>query len=214
MGRIKIAVVLIFIVIAGMLVAILFNVNLPGIARYSHSLGQYPPEDDATLWENAAWEQNHGNVPQCGFFADSQGPVVLNPSSVTTISKISFRFSLAPGEPEHEISNISYTLSNRYAMKTVRAGDPGVRVTYQPKKLMPGMLPGNLNNTVLEGDETATVELDLEKMGPGVPILGPNQKFVIDSVPTDTDCSRHFLLVGVTPLVFLPGAPIEVSGRL
>ncbi|MDD1690932.1 MAG: hypothetical protein LUQ66_09750 [Methanoregula sp.] len=213
MERSKLAIALILIVIAGILVAIVFNVNLPGIARYSHSLGQYPPEDDATLWEKAAWEKNHGSVPQCGFFADSQGPVVLYPSSFITISNLSFRFSLAPGEPVHEISNITYTLSNRYAMKTVRAGDPGVRVTCQKKILLPGMLPGDLNNSVLEGDEIATVELDMEKMGPGTPVLGPNQKFVVDIVPAD-NCSRDFIILGTTPLAFLPGTPIELSGRL
>jgi len=213
MERLKIAIALILIVIAGILVAFVFNVNLPGIARYSHSLSQYPPEDDATLWEKAAWEKNHGNVPQCGYFAESQGPVVLYPSSVITISTISFRFSLAPGEPTHEISNITYTLSNRYAMKTVRAGDPGVRVTCQPKILLPGMLPGDLHNTILEGDEIATVELDMEKMGPGTPVPGPNQKFVIDIVPVDY-CSRDFIFLGTTPLLFLPGTPIEISGRL
>lgn len=213
MERSKLAIALILIVIAGILVAIVFNVNLPGIARYSHSLGQYPPEDDATLWEKAAWEKNHGSVPQCGFFADSQGPVVLYPSSFITISNLSFRFSLAPGEPVHEISNITYTLSNRYAMKTVRAGDPGVRVTCQKKILLPGMLPGDLNNSVLEGDEIATVELDMEKIGPGTPVLGPNQKFVVDIVPAD-NCSRDFIILGTTPLAFLPGTPIELSGRL
>jgi len=213
MDRLKIAIALILIVIAGILVAIVLNMNLPGIAHYSHSLGQYPPEDDATLWEKAAWEHNHGSVPQCGYFAESQGPVVLYPSSVTTISNMSFRFSLAPGEPTHEISNITYTLSNRYAMKAVRAGDPGVRVTYQPKNLLPGMLSGDLHNTILEGDEIATVELDMEKMGPGTPVLGPNQKFVVDIVPADY-CSRDFIFLGTTPLAFLPGTPIEMSGRL
>jgi hypothetical protein len=213
MERSKTAIALILIVIAGILVAILFNVNLPGIARYSHSLGQYPPEEDATLWEKAAWENNHGSVPQCGFFADSQGPVILYPSSFITISNISFRFSLAPGEPVHEISNITYTLSNHYAMKTVRAGDPGVRVTYQPKSLLPGMLPGDLHNTILEGDEIVSVELDMEKMGPGTPVLGPNQKFVVDIVPVDY-CSRDFIFLGTTPLTFLPGTPIEMSGKL
>ncbi|MFA7694499.1 MAG: hypothetical protein WCX63_03080 [Methanoregula sp.] len=213
MERSKIAIALILIVIACILAAVLFNVKLPGIARYSHSLAQYPPEDDATLWEKAAWENNHGNVPQCGFFAQSLGPLVLYPSTFTTISNITFRFTLAPGEPAQEISNITYTLSNRYAMKTVRYGDPGVRLTYQPKNLVPGMLPGDLHNSILEGDEIATVELDLEKMGPDAPVLGPNQKFVVDLVPT-ADCSRNFIFLGTTPLVFMPGTPIELSGRL
>lgn len=214
MKRSKIAIAVILIVIAGILAAVVFNVPLPGIARYSNSLAQYPPEADATLWEKTAWEKNHGNVPQCGYFAESQDPVILYPSTVTTISNISFRFSLVPGEPAHEISDITYTLSNRSAMKTVRSGDPGVRVTYQPKDLMPGMPAGDLHNSILEGDEIVTVELDLEKMGLETPVLGPNQKFVIDIVPTDSDCSRHFLLLGTTPLFFLPGTPIERSGKL
>ncbi len=217
MKRSKTVVVSILILIACLFAAVLlFNVNLPGIARYTHSLAQSPPEEDATLWEKAAWEKNHGSVPQCGYFVDAQGqnPLVLYPSTFTTISNITFRFSLAPEEPSHEISNITYTLSNRYAMKTVRYGDPGVRVTYQPKKLMPGMFSGDLNNSILEGGEIATVELDWEKMGPNTPALGPNQKFVIELVPTDTDCSRNFLFIGTTPLVFLPGTPVELSGRL
>lgn len=214
MKRSNIAIAGIVLIIAGLLAAVLFNVPLPGIARYSHSLAQYPPEEDATLWEKAAWEKNHGNVPQCGYFAESRGPVILYPSTVTTISTISFRFSLAPGEPAHKIPDITYTLSNRSAMKTVRSGDPGVRVTIQPMNPMPGMLPGDLRNSILEGDETVTVELDLENMGPDAPVLGPNQKFVIDIVPTDSDCSRHFLLLGTTPLVFLPGTPIVRSGNL
>lgn len=217
MERSKIVVVAILILIACIFATVLlFNVKLPGIARYTHSLAQSPPEEDATLWEKSAWEKNHGNVLQCGYFVDAQNqdPLILYPSTFTTISNITFRFSLAPEEPMHEISNITYTLSNRYAMKTVRYGDPGVRVTYQPKKLVSGMCQGDLNNSILECNETATVELDLGKMGPDTPVLGPNQKFVIDLVPTDTDCGRNFLFIGTTPLVFFPGTPIELSGRL
>jgi len=145
MERSKIVVVAILILIACIFATVLlFNVELPGIARYTHSLAQSPPEEDATLWEKSAWEKNHGNVHQCGYFVDApdQDPLILYPSTFTTISNITFRFSLAPGEPMHEISNITYTLSNRYAMKTVRYGDPRCQSDLPAKEADVGNVSG------------------------------------------------------------------------
>jgi len=213
MKKTEVALVMIFIiVIAG--VCITFFVGwgtfIPG--RTSSSYHSQPPADDATLWEKAEWDRYHGSIPQCGWFAEPEGPIILYPLTGSTISNISFRFALIPGEPAHDISKITYILSTRHLMKTVRYGDPAVKVTWQQRNGTPGMSPGDLRNTLVENDELVTVELDADLMGFGASVLGPDERFVLSVVPED-DCIRDFQLWGTTPSVFLPGTRVELSGQ-
>jgi len=97
-------------------------------------------------------------------------------------------------------------------MKTVRYGDPAVKVTWQQRNGTPGMSPGDLRNTLVENDELVTVELDADLMGFGASVLGPDERFVLSVVPED-DCIRDFQLWGTTPSVFLPGTRVELSGQ-
>ena len=174
-----------------------------------HSYNPSPPPDDATLWEKAYWEKYHGNVYQCGWFAEFVEPVVLYSSTGSAISNISFRFAQMPGEQPHEIATISYTFSTRSAMKTVRYGDPSVNVTWLAWNRTPALSPADLTNTRVEDNELVAVDLDVATMGIDASAVGPNQKFVLVITPAD-DCIRETTFRGKIPLVILPGSRMEI----
>lgn len=131
MKKTKIALAIIFILIT-VFFFITFFVGW-GAFGFGHSANKYyshPPPSNATLWQKAEWEKYHGAVYQCGYFAETIRPLVIFPSTNSTISKVTIWFALSPGEPSNDIRNINYTLSTEYAMKTVRYNDPSVNLSW------------------------------------------------------------------------------------
>ena len=174
-----------------------------------HPYSPSPPPEDATLWEKQKWEKDHGNVAQCGWFADVVEPVLLYSSTGSAVSNISFRFAQIPGEQPHEIATISYTFSTRSAMKTARYGDPSVRVTWSASNRTPALPPADLTNTLVEDNELVAVDMDLATMGFDAAAAGPNQKFILVVTPAD-ECIRQATFRGKIPLVMLPGSRMEI----
>ncbi|MFA4850201.1 MAG: hypothetical protein WC626_10800 [Methanoregula sp.] len=203
------AILLIFI-IALILVVIFFGILVFSLAQPPRSSDVKPlPSGATTLWEKAEWEKYHGNVYQCGYFAEAAGPVVFFPSANATISRVSTRFALTPGEPPHDITGITYTLSTEYAMKTVRYDDPSVNLTRIVRNGAATTIQKKSRNNLLERDESISVELDTEKMGFTSSAFGPNQRFVLAITPPE-QCFRGLKIQGTTPAGFSPEIPMEV----
>ncbi|MCK9579807.1 MAG: hypothetical protein M0Q92_05080 [Methanoregula sp.] len=168
-----------------------------------------PPSADATFYEKEKWETYHGSIPQCGYFAQQQGPLVLLPSTGSFISKVSTRYVLAPGDSPYDIKDITYTLSTRYAIKTVRYDDQSVNLSWVVGNNTATTIQKNPRDDLLEWKDSVSVELDTEKMGFGPSAFGPNQQFVLVITPKD-ECYRALEIWGWTPVLFSPGTPIEI----
>jgi hypothetical protein len=209
-SEIALAIILILIT---MFVFITFFVGW-GAFGFGNSANKYyspPPPSNATLWDKAEWEKYHGNVYQCGFFAEPVAPLMIFPSTNSTISKVSIRFAPAPGEPPRDVTNITYTLSTAYAIKTVRYDDPSINLTYG---YWDGKGSGSQQSVprdyLFEQNEDILVELNTEKMGFTSSTFGPNQRFVLAITPPD-ECFRALEIRGTTPAEFSQGIPIEIS---
>lgn len=204
--------VVVFIVIIAF-VYILFFVGWGTLlsGKNSYPYGIPPPPEDATLWEKEQWNKNHGNVAQCGFFAKFEGPVVMYSSPSSTVSNVSFRFMQIPGEQPHEISSLTFILSTRDDLKTVRYGDPAMKVTWHVWNKTPAIRPGNISNTLIEDNELVTIDLDMAKMGLESSALGPGSKFVLVASPND-DCIREAVFFGKLPFLILPKNRMEIFG--
>ncbi len=209
--RVVIAAVMLIVIIA--FVYILFFVGCGTLlsGKNSYPYGIPPPSDDATLWEKEQWNKNHGNVAQCGWFAEFAGPVVMYSSPSSTVSNISFRFMQIPGEQPHEISALTFILSTRDDLKTVRYGDPAMKATWEAWNKTPAIRPGNISNTLIEDNELVTIELDTTKMGLKSSSIGPGRKFVLVVSPND-DCIREVVFFGKLPFLILPGNRMEIFG--
>lgn len=201
--------VLSIFVIALILVVVFFGILVFSLPQPPRSSDAKPlPPGATTLWEKAEWEKYHGNVYQCGHFAEAAGPVVIVPSANATISRVSTRFALSPGEPPHDITSLTFTLSTKHAMKTVRYDDPSVNLTRIARTGAVSAIQKNSRNTLLERDEPVSVELDAEKMGFTSSSFGPDQRFVLAITPSG-ECYRGLVVRGRTPAGFSPGIPME-----
>jgi archaellin len=185
-----------------------------GFRAYEFGLLPYPhnaqsPSPNATLWEKAEWEKNHGGVCQCAPAFVLMGPILLFPSTNSTISKISFNVTLIPGMMPVDMKNTTFTLSTKNAEKTVRYDDPAVNLT---SWFFDGTVINKqefTENSPLYNGGLVFIELDLQKMGFTSPALGPDERFSLIITPPT---GYRFDITRVTPAAFSLKNPIEIPG--
>jgi archaellin len=166
------------------------------------------PSDNATLWEKAEWERDHGSVCQCTPAFDLAGSIILLPSTNVTISRVAYKVYLTPGTTLPDLKNTSFTLSTKNFEKTVYYDDPAINLTCV---LIDGTVINNrevsFNNLPEYGD--TYVELDLRKMGFISPGLGPDERFSLVMTPPS---GYRFAITRSTPAEFTQGKAIEIRG--
>jgi hypothetical protein len=165
---------------------------------------------NATLWEKAEWERYHGDVCQCLPAFDLVGPILLFPSTNSSITKISFNVSLIPGMMPVDMKNATFTLSTRHAEKTVRYDNPAVNLTrWAYDGAMMNKQEFSENRSPEYNGDPVFIELDLDKMGFSSPALGPDERFSLVITP---QTGYRIAITRMTPAEFSAGNLIEIPG--
>jgi archaellin len=208
MKKSEIAIGTVLICIIAIILVIFFSgFRIFDIGILSQTVQQLPP--NATIWEKADWEKNHGSVCQCSPAVELMGPILLFPSTNSTISKISFNITLTPGTMPLDMKNTTFTISTKDEEKTVRYDDPAVNLT---RVLFDGSVMNkqefSQNSQYYNGDPVF-IELDLQKMGFRYPGLGPDERFSLIITPQP---GYRFEITRGTPAKFSLGSPMEIRG--
>jgi archaellin len=168
-----------------------------------------PPSANATLFEKAELEKNHGGVCQCTPAFELMGPILLFPSTNSAISKLSFNVTLTPGMIPVDMKDTTFTLSTKNTEKTVRYDDPAVNLTRWS-------YDGTVMNKQEFSEKTSHysgdplfIELDLQKMGFASQSLGPDEQFSLVITPPQ---GYRFAITRTSPSEFSPGTQIEIPG--
>jgi archaellin len=170
------------------IIAVILIGGCLGFGKSADHYGSAPP-NDATLWEKAEWEQNHGSVSLCSAPLETVGPLTLISSKNSTISMFIINLSLASDSYPIDMTNVSILLSTATAEKKLRLGDPSVNITWFKWNGSAMINQNKIRDNLLDRADLMHIELDTIKMGFTNSTLGPGQKFSF--LITPAGCHRY-----------------------